>query len=283
MVSAVPPDIGERLIPTPSGFSSEVKQRAARAERAWEATTGLLGALSATGTAAIAGGLAIPPLAPFLGLIAGCSFYFKLRAKWAKEDPPRPDFELATAFRPPRLDLMPVLPPGMLPSGVGTPALLLTAGASVEATVLCVERAMGAEIAARETADPSARRSRAERLRETQEHAARAELLTISLRAELQQLSEGMLQAITPVAMRWQEHAGRPFTAVADQPTLGRIVAAGIDQRLLTFTLTEVLFSQESVGEVLSEAGAAAEELGASLREWAVEFALDPSAESDYA
>ena len=277
----MPPEIGERLIPTPTGFSDDVKQRAARAERAWDATTGLFGALSATGTATIAAGLAIPPLAPFLGLVAGCSFYFKLRAKWAKEDPPRSDFELATEFRPPRLDLMPVMPPGGVPSGVGVPTLLQTAGASIHATVVCVERAIGAEVAARETAEPSARAFWAARVRETQTHATRTDLLTISLRAELQNLSEGMSQAIKPVAMNWTELAGRPFAEVVDRPTLGRIVAAGIDERLLTFTLTDVLLSQENVKQVLSEAATATEELGVSLRQWAADFALNPAVESD--
>jgi hypothetical protein len=90
-----------------------------------------------------------------------------------------------------------------------------------------------------------------------------------------------MSQAIKPVAMKWTEHAGRPFAEVVDRPTLGRIVAAGIDERLLTFTLTEALLSQESVKEVLSEAATAAEELGVSLRQWAADFALHPAVESD--
>jgi hypothetical protein len=128
MVGAMAPDLGERLVPTPRGFDDEVKGKAARAERGWEAATGLFGALGATGTAALAAGVAIPPLAPFFGLVAASSFYFKLRAKWAKEDPPRADFDVSVDWQPPRLDLTPVLSVGGIRPGAACPRCFLRRG-----------------------------------------------------------------------------------------------------------------------------------------------------------
>jgi hypothetical protein len=40
-----------------------------------------------------------------LAAVAARSLYFKLRAEWAKEDPPRPDFHLTAETLAPALDL----------------------------------------------------------------------------------------------------------------------------------------------------------------------------------
>jgi hypothetical protein len=80
---------------------------------------GSLTFLGAGGAAALAAGLAIPPIAPFSAVVTAGSFYFKLRARWAKEDPPRPDYDIATDFRPPQLDLMMLMPAGPIPTASG--------------------------------------------------------------------------------------------------------------------------------------------------------------------
>lgn len=272
------------------GLSSEVKTKAGRAERAWEAATGLAGAVAATGTAAIAAGIAIPPLAPFLGLVAAGSFYFKLRAKWAKEDPPRTDFGVATEYQPTRLDLMPVTA-GVIPSGAGVPALLFAAGASVEATVLCAERAAGARVAAQETNDDTIRAALADRVREAYAHARRTEMLTMSLHEEC----ENLLLDLPPEAVQrareawYPGYAHRSLAEVLGERTQGRLIAAGLDERLLNFPLPRDFPLSEpdvapgangptggdEVTTALAQAGAAAEELGISLRQWAWEATID--------
>lgn len=296
-VRLVSPDLSERVIPTSFGFSDEVKRKAARAERAWEAATGLFGATSATATATIAAGIAIPPLAPFLGLVAASSFFFKLRAKWAKEDPPRSDFSVTTDYRPPRLDLMPVMPPGSIPAGAGVPTLLLAAAASVEATVVCVERATGAAIAREETKKESAQAALADRVREAYTHARRTEMLTMSIGHELPGLYDQLpYTAFEQARQVWHpQYASRSLADVLGERTLGRLIATGVDERLLNFPLPRDFplpieavpgppgapvpgaapADQADQKDVVREAAAAAEEFGGSLRQWAWEATLE--------
>lgn len=174
----------DRLVPLPTGFSNEVKAKAGQAERAWEVVTGSIAFLGAGGGAAVAAGAAVlGAVAPFAAVVAAGTFYFKLRAKWAEEDPPRSDYRVATGFHPPQVDLMAVMPPGQIPPGAAIVSLLHSAGASVEATVVAFERAMGASMASwgldAETGAPH----EAARMAEVQQHARRTELLTASLRA----------------------------------------------------------------------------------------------------
>jgi hypothetical protein len=225
-------------------------------------------------------------VAPFLGLIAASAFYFKLRAKWAREDPLRTDFQSATDYRPPRLDLMPVMPPPTppigLPPGAGLPTLLHAAGASLEATVSCVERAMGASVAERETADESVRSALVERVRETYEHATRTEKLTMSIRQATEELvhalTDGpfaavMSQAQLPIP-RWTP--GKSLADSLEERDVGRLVATGVDERLLRFSLpTEVRLFDDDEGNLLIESSIAAEELGMALRQWASEAAFE--------
>jgi hypothetical protein len=154
--SDVTPKPLSRLVPVPRGFDDDVKAKAAQAERSWELVTGSVTFLGAGGGAAIAAGLIIPPIAPFAAVVAAGSFYFKLRAKWAKEDPPRPDYDVATDFRSPQLDLMVLMPPGPIPPGAAVASLLFAAATSVEATIVTMERAMGASVAARPPAGATA-------------------------------------------------------------------------------------------------------------------------------
>lgn len=277
-------ELGERLVPTPTGFSDEVKRDAARAERRWELATGLLGLLGATGTAIAAAGLAIPPVAPFLGLAAASSFYFKLRAKWAREDPPRRDFYVVTEYRPPILDVTPLVPFFPMPVGVGLPTLLHAAGASLEATIVCVERAMGAREAAMSSPNGTVQSALQERVQEAYRHAQRTEALTAALRQEAESFVEEpeyLRDAFSQIRQRRPEQRppfGKQFNEAVPAPVLGRLIAAGVDERLLEFKLPDdEEISQQHVGEVLSEAGRAAEDLGSTVRRWAWEASVDPS------
>lgn len=181
--SIVTPKILNRLVPVPRGFDDDVKAKAAQAERSWEVATGSVTFLGAGGAAALAAGLAIPAIAPFAAVVAAGSFYFKLRAKWAKEDPPRPDYDVATDFRPPQLDLMVLMPAGPIPPGAAIASLLFASAASIEATVVTVERAMGASVRALEGDDEEAAAFELTRMREAQDHAPRSAVLTAGLHA----------------------------------------------------------------------------------------------------
>lgn len=265
------PDIVNKLVPRPTGFDSDVKAKAAQAERAWEAVTGSLTFLGAGGAAAVAGGLAIPPIAPFAAAVAAGSFYFKLRAKWAKEDPPRSDYEVVTDVRPPPIDLMVLMPPGPLPPGAAVVALLHAAAASIEATIVAVERALGAAEAVAGGADPDeVTASIASRHREAYEHARRSATLTAGLHsaaaaagAHLQQ----QLRAVSPPGPAAHPvHVGD----MLDDRALAHVLAAGIDERLLQI---DVWWEGELMGRPLSDllatAGDAAEQFGAALARWA--------------
>ena len=190
---------------------------------------------------------------------------------------------------------------GQLPRGAGVPALLHAAGASVAATVLCAERALGASVAAQQTADTSVRAVLAERLREAYVHARRTEMLTMSVHAESRTLLEllpytALQSARSPQAREeWSiRYAGRSFDEVLDKRVVGQLIAAGLDERLLTFALPSEFPSDSDAAvpaaarpagappadymeRVLAEAGAAAEDLGTALRQWAWEATLDPS------
>jgi len=272
----------ERLIPKPVGLSSEVKQSAARAERSWEAVTGLFGGLAATGTAAVAVGAAIPPIAPFLALAAASTFYFKLRAKWAKEDPARSDFRRTTKYRVPRIDVMPVMPPGEILPGMELIHSLFAAGASLEATVTCVERAMGASVAAAEKPrDKEIRTALVDRVHETQEHARRTETLAGTVRTAAERLN-GTLK-LTKFRELWTSEGassvtpGRTLLETLDKHDVGRLISTGIDERYLDTPVRRQpnLENSESEVDLLLEAGAATEELAVTLRSWSMELMLE--------
>lgn len=140
--------IGQALIPEPKGFSDPVKREAARSERAWEAATGLFASSAATATVGIAVGIAIPPVAaPVLLALAAGGFYTKLRSKWAKEDPPRPDYAQAVG-RPTRSVTVAPLLAAETPASLAR--LLVAAVAAADrlgATIEAVEKSMGAAVA----------------------------------------------------------------------------------------------------------------------------------------
>jgi hypothetical protein len=234
-LDAVTPRIPSRLIPEPAGISDPVKAKAGQTERAWEAVTGGLTFLGAGGVAAVAAGAAIPPIAPFLAAVAAGSFYFKLRAKWVKEDPARADYDVVTEFQPPRVDTMAVLPPGPVPPGASVLPLLHAAGASIEASVLAMERAMGASVAARAEQLEPATAHGASRMREVREHAKRSELLTVSLHTAANAFGDFLEERLGAHAYepRYPPRRSATLSEMFDADALGHVVAAGIDQRLL--------------------------------------------------
>jgi hypothetical protein len=269
----VTPNIQDRLIPPPRGFDDHVKAKAAQAERTWEAATGSLTFVGLGGGAAMAAGLAIPPIAPFVAAVAAGRFYFKLRAKWAKEDPPRSDYEDTTPFRPPRLDLMVLMPRGPVPEGVAIASLLHAAAASVKATVVAVERAMGASLAAQEASDgPDI--AFAARMREARQHANRSAALTAGVRAAadaigpfLEKQLREFRQQLPPTAQ--SKHRVR-IADTLDDRALGHVIAAGIDERLLDVGVWwDEETHTERLSKVLLNAGDAAEQFGGSLARWA--------------
>jgi hypothetical protein len=278
-----------RLVPVPAGLSDEVKATAGQAERAWEAVTGSLAFLGAGGGAAAAAGIAaLGPVAPFVAAVAAGSFYFKLRAKWAKEDPPRPDYHVATEFRPPPVDLMAVMPPGPIPRGAAIISLLHAAGASVEATVLAVERAMGASLGAWGAEPEAAALHETSRMREAQQHAARTALLAAGLHSAADDFGYFLDREIhvdfdDRPPSDFGVRPGRDFDVrdrswslgdLLDAGALGHVIAAGVDARALSARLSWDDSWRAPITETLHSAGVAAEEFGAALGRWADELRL---------
>jgi len=266
-----------RLVPVPRGFDDDVKAKAAQAERSWELVTGSVTFLGAGGGAAIAAGLIIPPIASFAAVVAAGSFYFKLRAKWAKEDPPRPDYDVATDFRSPQLDLMVLMPPGPIPPGAAVASLLFAAATSVEATIVTMERAMGASVAAREGDDEEAAAFEPTRMREAQDHAQRSVALTAGLHAAAvatgpflaQQLGEPAGPPAGATAPEPPARASARIADMLDDRALGHVIASGIDARLLDVEVwRDPDFPTQPLAQVLADAGKAAEQFGASLARW---------------
>jgi hypothetical protein len=112
LLDAMSPRIRRPLIPEPVGLDDPTKTAAGHAERTWEALAKASTATSACiVAAAVAGAVVVAPVAPFLAAFAAVAGGFNLRARWAREDPPRPDFQ--KAVKPPRrrLDPTPVLLP----------------------------------------------------------------------------------------------------------------------------------------------------------------------------
>jgi hypothetical protein len=269
-----------RIIPAPTGFDDAVKAKAAQAERGWDAATGLITFLGAGGAAALAAGAAIPPIAPFAAAVAAGSFYFKLRAKWAREDPPRSDFDTVTDVRTPPLDLMPLMPPGDIPPGAAVVSLLYAAGASVEATVLAVERAAGASMASQEGEDEGAALALAARRREALDHARLSASLTAGLHSAAVDIGPFLQQNMRPPRARAAGKAAAGPAAprrsriieMLDDAALGHVIAAGIDARILEVdTWHEEQPEDMRLSVVLAEAGASAEVFGAALARWAQE------------
>lgn len=141
------------LVPVPVGLDGPTKEAAGHAERTWEALGVTAGATSACIAAAvIAGAVVVAPAAPLLAAVAAVSGIFKLRAKWAKEDPPRLDFEEPFVLDRRFFDPVPVLEPA-LPAGSRLLAVVEAGSTYLDATVVSLEKAMGAGRAAHRTLD----------------------------------------------------------------------------------------------------------------------------------
>jgi hypothetical protein len=261
------PRIPKALIPEPKGFSDPVKRSAAHAERAWETGAGFLGAGAAGLTAAAAAGLAFPPVAPILAAGAAASFYFKLRAKWAKDDPPRPDFRDSVVIPERSIDLLPLYEVGVPMSYVQLVATLESAGDHLGATVEALEKAQGAELVVGrgdEEADSFASLRRRE---------AHGQAVVTSY------VLEAVADASETVARNeWLPELPRlepTFATLGDALTassIGRLITAGVSPNVLALPLEEDALRSEfrnALPEVLYEGSAAARDLAEALRSWA--------------
>jgi hypothetical protein len=275
----VSPGIPARLIPEPVGFDDNVKREAARAERAWEAATGILGFLGAgAGAGAASGAAALTPVAPFLAVVAAGSLFFKLRAKWAREDPPRWDFDLPSESPRPAVDLIPVLPTDTMPRGAAFASLLYSSAASLEATVTATERAMGAELSARDLEAEPARRLALEHRTEAHRHARRTRWLTKGLHRS----AGGFIKDADNLGL-WSPPVHGPFdlpsegrllSEVLEDWIVGHVIAAGVDERLLAIPVSAASKGVEDPVGVLDEAVSAADALGQALLLWATDEEL---------
>lgn len=270
------PEIAGRLVPVPTGLD-EVKAKAGQAERQWELVTGAVTFLGAGGGAAIAAGLAVPPIAPFAAVVAAGSFFFKLRAKWAREDPPRPDYDLATEFRLPQLEPMVLMPPGQIPPGAAVASLLFAAAASVEATIVTMERAAGASAAAEKGGNEKPLAFAPIRVREAHDHAQRSASLTAGLHAAAgavgpyleHELSTGGVPGAKAKMPEPSSRASAHIVDMLDDRALGHVIASGVDARLLDVQVwRDPELQNRPLAQLLADAGQAAEEFGAALARW---------------
>jgi hypothetical protein len=139
---------------------------------------------------------------------------------------------------------------------------------------------MGAREAIANQADDAIRAALIARLREAYTHAQRTELLTTALYREAVDLVD-----VLEGADREDEAADQPplpagltLAQAMDGRALGRILATGVDPRLLSVPLPrDVDLPGDAPGDVLYEAGSAAEALGFALREWTATAVVDPS------
>ena len=216
--------------------------------------------------------------APLFGAMAAASYAFSLRAKWVQDIPARQDFDLGSEFRLPRFDLLPVLEPGPVPIGAALPSLLLAAAASIDALLICVQRANGARTAVRDAANEHARVALADRVRESHDHARRTELLT----ADIAETFHGVPKLLAKAsAERPPEDHERPFDELVSPHVRARLVAAGLDEQLLGFSLPVEPSHIEAAkpkpeDDAMQRAGPTAAALGRALGESVREVVLSP-------
>ena len=266
----VSPRIPRPLIPEPTGFSDPVKRKAARAERAWEATQNLsAGAAASLGAAAVVGAVVVAPIAPFFLAFAGVANLFKTRAKWLKDDPPRADYEVAHKLTHPQINVVP-----LADSESGFDwlvaarwiALVETGAHYVDATVASLEKAMGAEFDV-DRSDVSVERIAGRRRAEASyyAHLAHPVLQSIGM------ATENLVAALEPIQLSSAEYSIEPgrLVNIVGSSVLGCVLASGIDPVLLDTTLDGDELSALDLRETFSTAGRSAFELGRSLETWA--------------
>lgn len=254
------------LIPVPAGFDDPVKRAAANAERQWDATIGLLG------LSAVAAGPFFVLAVPIIAGAAGLAGIFKMRAKWAKEDPPRSDYNVVAELNPLRLDPFPLVQHGWSLPGADLMLGLASGSAHVEAATVSLERALGAQ------------RDEEEIL--AGQRFAEARLFARGARPVLEAIwiaCAGFgrhLEVTTPLAEAtvdpeswFDPESGEPrrMDELLNDELLSRVIVAGVPRELLNFTLPagpapENLIQQTVAA--LGEAGAATAQFGQALEDW---------------
>jgi hypothetical protein len=263
----VNPRIPRRLIPEPVGFDDEVKRHAAHMGRALDATTGLCGAAAAATTAAVAVGAVVPPIGAVMAVVAAGSFFFRLRAKWAEEDPPRGDFEEPAELTHREIDPWPLMLEGShLPSGALIVALELAAK-YVETTVVSLEKAIGAEIEARNSLDQRTVQLAVQRRSEASYYAQESEPILVAL----QEASLPFIRLLEelPTSFSQPLEQGKTLLRSLDSGTLGRVLAAGVDPKMLRIQIDQAQGPETpELVDAVRAAGERAAEFGRALGRW---------------
>ena len=140
---------------------------------------------------------------------------------------------------------------------------------------------MGASLASWTGERETAAAHEASRLREAREHARRSRLLTAALRAAANDFSSYLDEEVRVAPnTRYPSDQRLSLSDTLDASSLGLVVAAGIDSRLLDVKVApHTGEGLETFREALGRAGEAAEELGAALGEWADDVELRPPPE----
>lgn len=254
------------FIPEPVGLDDPTKQAAGHTERIWEALATASSTTSACVVAAVVAGAAVvAPVAPFFAVFAAVAGGLKMRARWAREDPPRLDFDVPVGQPRRRVDVTPILGPQYQAGGRLTAAV--DAGdAYLAATVGSVEKALGAGQAAQKMRDYEIVALANRRLLDATYYAQ----LTRSVLVAVHQESEGFASELL-------EH-GLPDLAptsaddlldAMDDATLGLVLSTNVDLEFLHLKLGQGVPSAELLAEMCRDAGASARDLGEALDTWA--------------
>jgi hypothetical protein len=241
------------LAPVPTGFDDPVKRAAAHAEREWEAMTALCAA-SAAITA-----MSAPPVAAILGAVGALSALFKLRSKWAKEDPPRSDYYRHAVLAP--LEVDPLVLENRFLSGPILVLALDRACAYVGAVTTAIERAEGAAndnnqyLAYARAAEAYGLARHAKSALET------VDFVCMSFRRDYARFFSGF----TPELYR--ESVGSQLDERLQPDQLSAILSAGVPRELVSVSIPET-DPENYTPELITRAGAAATVFGRALGDW---------------
>lgn len=132
------------LIPQPKGIDDAVKASAGTAERKWEAVAIALGA-----GAGLTGETGLVPAAAVFGAAASMSLFLRARAKWLKEDPPRPDYRNDVVLAQSRINVAAFGDVEVPVAGQRLVLSLEAAALHLGALIEALEKSLGAELDAR--------------------------------------------------------------------------------------------------------------------------------------
>jgi hypothetical protein len=246
------------LIPEPKGIDDAVKASAGAAERKWEAVAIALGA-----GAGLTGGTGLVPAAAVFGAAASMSLFLRARAKWLKEDPPRPDYRNDVVLAHSRINVAAFgdveVPPAGRQLVLSLEAAALHTGALIEA----LEKFLGAELDARRGRERAVRFAHV-RFAEAIAYAESTSHVLKRAVADADQLADEVTEWLPPAA------EARVPASLDDLPSevVGQLLVGGVPGPLLRESLHGDVVSVESIPVSLTMASETTRGLVHVLGHW---------------